>query len=625
MPPITTIRETWATGDRDSPVLFRGIEPRLSALFQMEGANGYDEQEVLRVSGAQISRPRRWHKIFERMGLLARSGQRTLVTALGRAIQRADRDLEPQRRSLAQIALPVLSRYQLKNPADETGDEQYPADCDIHPYWAMLKVADSLDGRLHWDELNRELFRVLKHADLPEVIDRLQAARREADYDPRQGGSAAIRLRDRVYDVGDDDIRDHHATPWFRRAGLGGLLFVNPGGTGSGYWSIPEDLRDLVRGSVAVVPAFRAFDNEEDWLRYLGAGGVAGASGQPTQPSPRGQNLIFFGPPGVGKSYAVAELTAGADVHRTVFHPEYSNGDFVGVYKPVSGHLPSETMIAADGITARPRTVIYYDFEPGVFARALVAASLEPERHVVLVIEEINRGDCAAIFGDVFQLLDRTPSGKSQFGIKVHPALGAFLRDKGLVANADDTVYLPSNLSMFATMNTSDQSLFPMDAAFKRRWEWRAVPLETGAGQLLSVVTKRSDGQDDVGWLDLVRRINSKVLELQLSEDKRIGPWYISPQNGSISAPDVRNKLLFYLWHDVFRGRLEHVFRPSLKAFDQAQEMFDGGGVRDVLSPLFPPNDASGPGSVASAASAPATVAAPSVVPNGSPPDAVTP
>lgn len=295
-------------------------------------------------------------------------------------------------------------------------------------------------------------------------------------------------------------------------------------------------------------------------------------------------NTIFFGPPGTGKSHSVAAVTADfAATPRTVFHPEYSYADFIGNYKPLTGHDRDQKIVAFDGTTEIARPVLYYGFEPGVLCQAVIKAFRYAPEPVALIIEEINRGDCAAIFGDFFQLLDRTPLGTSQYGIRVHPALGRFLTDAGVLDTFDAEFFLPGNLFLYATMNTADQSLFPMDAAFKRRWEWRSVPVDYAQSELKDLVAEDGSDSGKILWLDLLRGLNERIVDLKLEVDKRVGQWFLPTVDGKISRADIRGKLLFYLWHDVFRDREDALFLPELDTFDAVQEAYERGGLKSVL------------------------------------------
>jgi hypothetical protein len=203
----------------------------------------------------------------------------------------------------------------------------------------------------------------------------------------------------------------------------------------------------------------------------------------------------------------------------------------------------------------------------------------------VLIIEEINRGDCAAIFGAFFQLLDRASSGKSEYAVKVDAALSAYLSQQGV--DTSDGVALPPNLSLFATMNTADQNLFPMDAAFKRRWAWRSVPIMSGSGELDKATI--AYGTASIPWTDFVGALNSVILQATDNEDKQIGPWYVrfETDGGFLTAvreADLRDKLLFYLWHDVFRNHRDDFFDGRITRFDDLQATYDESTIRGVLS-----------------------------------------
>jgi hypothetical protein len=268
-------------------------------------------------------------------------------------------------------------------------------------------------------------------------------------------------------------------------------------------------------------------------------------------------NLIFFGPPGTGKSFQVQQivkshLRASDDrVFRVTFHPEYSYFDFVGTYKPRVGWMKSlNDFMDADRrshVAREPR--VYYAFDPGPFSCALLRALKNPQDAVVVVVEEINRGNCAAIFGDVFQLLDRVRDGesgergRSEYPIVPSAEWKAWL-DEQLSASpspcwADGRLRLPGNLYLYATMNTSDQSLFPMDTAFRRRWGLQYVGVETTV-LLRTRVRLHSGDRNGVAWVDFARAINEAIVEHTRSDDKQMGPWFVQPSPGGDYVADVQ-------------------------------------------------------------------------------------
>ena len=324
-------------------------------------------------------------------------------------------------------------------------------------------------------------------------------------------------------------------------------------------------------------------------------------------PWARLHNIIFFGPPGTGKSFRLQglardELHAGDRVTRVTFHPEYGHHDFVGAYRPVVGWLPTHARFELhEGTVRQAEPRVYYTFEPGPFARILVDAIRSPQHKHVLVIEEINRGNCAAIFGDIFQLLDRDgvpgqPNSRGRSEYAIHPVseLAAWLNeqldDGDWPAWDDGRLRLPRNLYLWATMNTSDQGLFPMDTAFKRRWSMEYMGVRPPAGLATRVPLH---GLDAVGvpWRDLLEALNREVVAHTRTDDKQMGPWFVKPPQGSslVSTVQFSSKVLFYLWSDVFRDEPQRVFVDQIHTYDDLVRAYrDGQQVfrSEVLAPL---------------------------------------
>lgn len=294
---------------------------------------------------------------------------------------------------------------------------------------------------------------------------------------------------------------------------------------------------------------------------------------------------IFYGAPGTGKSHAINELTAGKDVIRTTFHPDTDYSTFVGAYKPTTKSVPVTTVIGTEAVPVKGKDgkemkedKIVYEFVSQAFLQAYVEAwrkySAAPENEEpldeYLVIEEINRGNCAQIFGDLFQLLDRGDEGFSEYPIKADSDMkkllgkafagleiknkesinALFKGGKDIVAQvlAGDVLLLPSNFYIWATMNTSDQSLFPIDSAFKRRWDWHYVPISNaGKNWVIEVNGSKYD------WWKFLEAINDKVYHATYSEDKKLGYFFCKANDGVISADKFVSKVIFYLWNDVFK------------------------------------------------------------------------
>lgn len=277
---------------------------------------------------------------------------------------------------------------------------------------------------------------------------------------------------------------------------------------------------------------------------------------------------IFYGAPGTGKSHRIKEIIKenGIDekeqVIRTTFHPDSDYSTFVGCYKPIMKKVPqtyvvegNEKPVMADKDNQATKDEIVYDYTPQAFVQAYTKAWTNPDKPIILVIEEINRGNCAQIFGDIFQLLDRGDDGVSDYEIKPDKALEDYL--KGYCAGKNDVpedirngeiMKLPANLYIWATMNTSDQSLFPIDSAFKRRWEWKYIPIDTRKENW----TIKVDGAD-YDWSDFLEKINKKIDSTTHSEDKMLGFYFCKAENNTINAERFVNKVAFYLWNDVFK------------------------------------------------------------------------
>ena len=295
---------------------------------------------------------------------------------------------------------------------------------------------------------------------------------------------------------------------------------------------------------------------------------------------------FFYGAPGTGKSHTIKEQTENEDVVRTTFHPDTDYSTFVGAYKPTTKTVPVTTVIGTKAVAVedengKPMTEdkIVYEFVSQAFLQAYISAwkkygevkeDGEEPKDEYLVIEEINRGNCAQIFGDLFQLLDRGEEGFSEYPIKADADMkkqlakelsGLTIRDKdsinalfkggkdivALVLNGE-ILLLPNNLYIWATMNTSDQSLFPIDSAFKRRWDWQYVPISNaGKNWVIEVNGAKYD------WWQFLEAINDRVYEATYSEDKKLGYFFCKAKDGVITADKFVSKVIFYLWNDVFK------------------------------------------------------------------------
>lgn len=287
---------------------------------------------------------------------------------------------------------------------------------------------------------------------------------------------------------------------------------------------------------------------------------------------------IFYGAPGTGKSNTIKCEVDQKDLPRvrTTFHPDSDYSTFVGAYKPTSVEVPEMTKIGTKAVpvenpdgTPRMEKKIVYEFVPQAFLKAYTGAWKNQDEPFFLIIEEINRGNCAQIFGDLFQLLDRNDeTGLSDYPISPDEDIQKFLlTDKkfGFAALTEEQkaaipeevlsgelMILPKNLHIWATMNTSDQSLFPIDSAFKRRWDWQYMPISNGKkGWLIEANGKRYD------WWQFLQKINDKIGSTTNSEDKKLGYFFCKAKNGVIDADTFVGKVVFYIWNDVFKDFAE--------------------------------------------------------------------
>lgn len=315
-----------------------------------------------------------------------------------------------------------------------------------------------------------------------------------------------------------------------------------------------------------------------------------------------GTNKIYYGAPGCGKSHYVSELLRKAQVSesnivRVTFHPEYSNVDFIGQI------LPTVTKDEKSG-----EDIVKYIFNPGSFSLALQKAYNTTDM-VYLIVEEINRGNAAAIFGDMFQLLDREiDSTKSNFSASEYPVNNPNLQ-KYLIEHVSNDVikerlsngvYIPSNLTILATMNSSDQNVFTLDTAFKRRWRFEQISNDISQDMSHPYKGWYVPGTN-VTWEDFLNSINDKILDYkihnQTNEDKRLGKFFVTQNCLTKDIQNIKDvqdeamefayKVLEYIWNDVCKiGREDWFDTEKYRTLE------------DVISAFKSPKDGDTPLSV---------------------------
>ena len=351
----------------------------------------------------------------------------------------------------------------------------------------------------------------------------------------------------------------------------------------------------------------------ETYLKFLHAKEIFSEETKKPKYSPvLSLQQIYYGAPGTGKSKAIKDFTFGEDIIRTTFHPDSDYASFVGTYKPITEEVVLRDCYGKKVIDEETgkevnEERIAYKFIPQAFLEAYVEAwkklgskTIEkgdksnnrihpalldtPEiftknkasKKQYLIIEEINRGNCAQIFGDLFQLLDRNEYGFSDYPIVADKDMQKYLEKEfegWEITNKDkinqlygeanmvslilkgERLVLPSNLYIWATMNTSDQSLFPIDSAFKRRWDWKYVPIREGRDKETNAPLnwRINTGDKQYDWWSFISKINELIGSLTNSEDKKLGYFFCKANNEEINTNLFVSKVIFYLWNDVFK------------------------------------------------------------------------
>ena len=298
-----------------------------------------------------------------------------------------------------------------------------------------------------------------------------------------------------------------------------------------------------------------------------------------TQP----HNWIVFGAPGTGKSYKLRKEIIDANVAkenytRVTFHPAYSYAQFFGSYKPVS-----------------VGEKISYRFVPGPFLRMLLKALADDSDNYILIIEEINRAEVAAVFGEVFQLLDRK-DGKSEYDIDIPEDLSRYLNDEtlheGLKLNWDKLhnvlqegkLFLPDNFYIWATMNSADQGVTLLDTAFKRRWTFEYIGINDGEENAAYRVPLDETLDAKYDWQKIRHHINNRMRVISdIAEDRWLGPFFLKKEDfvtEEIFKTVFKSKVLMYLYHDVAKyTKADQLFTKDYASYSELCDDFDENGM----------------------------------------------
>ena len=297
------------------------------------------------------------------------------------------------------------------------------------------------------------------------------------------------------------------------------------------------------------------------------------------------RNVIYFGAPGTGKSFQLNSdkdnlIFCNNNYERVTFHPDYSYANFVGTYKPRP--KKDKNGKKTDGIT--------YEYVPGPFMRSLVKALKNPDKPFLLIIEEINRANVAAVFGDVFQLLDRDKNNESEYPIETSEDMRDYLEEK--LGKVYKKIKIPSNMFIWATMNSADQGVFPMDTAFKRRWHFKYIELEKNKGEMENIKIKSIN--QEISWNELREAINEVLISFRINEDKLLGPFFAFnefkdkedfTEDDFEEINDIfKNKVIMYLFEDAARSKRDKLFAGAKGnnehvIFSQVCQSFDEEGI----------------------------------------------
>lgn len=299
-----------------------------------------------------------------------------------------------------------------------------------------------------------------------------------------------------------------------------------------------------------------------------------------------GENIIYYGAPGTSKSYTVDEKSKEFDyVERVTFYPEYTHDDFIGCFMPVMNYeqeLVPKNYVFADGTPSniKGKPIPYYSFVDGPFTKALVHALKNPNQNVLLIIEELNRANAAAVFGEIFQLLDRKYEGKdddgeSRYEISISNEFSEFLASEEIPNyKKGDKIKIPCNLSIYATMNSADQGVNPLDSAFKRRWNFIYVPID------FSDVEHKDFEIDYAGakvtWEIFATTINKQLKNKDINEDKHLGGYFVN-KNEITDKYKFASKILLYLFDDVLKFNRKGFFKAEYKTFSELLAGFNNG------------------------------------------------
>lgn len=601
----------WPSGIRDTTEFPKvnidigvSLREHLNAFIKMDqvGWTDYDAMNTVGSTDLSGSRLRTYRKMYEKFGLIYCENNKIKLSRLGYQMAALEPNLENAKNKvlneLRTTAIEILSRYQLRNPQE---NEELPKDCDILPAICIWRAMRELDDKLHPEEINRVILWIMKMEDLDEGIIKIKNAR-VALNGKKYTSLTQEELRKILGSPVHTEQIPARIAPWFSFVGWGGLL-IEQAVDENGYRRLVEPAIPIIDKILEKSPVYVDIKDEKEWLDYY----IGEKNEEDVLNKTMGErikfytgftsdferNRILFGAPGTGKSYTLNKeknILLGVDneinYERVTFHPDYSYANFVGTYKPI----PYKDESGKDSIT--------YKYVPGPFMRIYVKAILngrtENVKPYILIIEEINRANVAAVFGDVFQLLDRDDYGVSEYPIQASEDMKKYLAE-ALGGDPDDFCQLriPDNMFIWATMNSADQGVFPMDTAFKRRWDFTYLGIDDSENELIGkYVVLGNQNRQKVEWNKLRKAINVFLAKQKINEDKQLGPYFISrsivvPKETNVIDRErfiktFKNKVIMYLFEDAARQKrsslFEGCFENSIRYSEICRE-FDEKGI----------------------------------------------
>lgn len=560
----------WPSGIRDTTE-FPSVEinfdvsfrEHLKAFCKMDGLgwNDYEEQRNMGgITGAD-SRLRTFRKMYEKLGLIYRKDDLVHLSQLGYQMADLETNLNKEKErilnQLRETAIDILSRYQLRNPVDEPG---LPNSCDVLPCICIWKAMRALNNKINYEEMNRVILRTMRMSDLDGAIEKIRVAR--GNYVKSTPASNDVTLlNEYLGEPVHTDQASARIAPWFSFAGWGGLI-IEKQTDEDGYRRLNEGAVHIIDRILENPPMYYETDDKNDWLLYyIGQaaqveqtpeGDTISVEGKEFEYADRltgGCNILLYGVPGAGKSHEIDSMIDQNRSERVVFHPDYTYSDFVGQILP--------RVVEAK---------LKYVFEPGPFTKMMKKAYDDPAHMYFLVIEEINRGNAPAIFGDIFQLLDRNDDGSGKYHISNYDMATIIFK------NEEHVIEIPANLTILATMNTSDQNVFTLDTAFQRRWEMHLIKNDVKGA---THATEQIEGSI-ISWGNFADVTNDEIIrfgeETGSSEDKRLGAYFA--KLSELKRDKFPEKVLKYLWDDAFKMDHYAYFNEGISSLDNIIEIF---------------------------------------------------